>query len=145
MQKSPYSILLAVTLIFAVLAFAQDQPKAQIKHVSIKPTSAASGDEMYKNYCASCHGPEGKGNGPAASALKAAPADLTTLSKNNGGKYPAMKVSSILHGEEALPAHGSKEMPIWGNLFWTMSAGHQAEVQQRIANLNKHLELLQQK
>src|SRR5215470_12548599 len=145
MQKHVYVTVLIVSLIFGVVAFAQDQPKAQIKHVPIKATSAASGEEMFKNYCASCHGTDGKGNGPAASALKAAPADLTALGKGNGGKYPAMKVSSILHGEDALAAHGSKEMPIWGNLFWAMSGGHQAEVQQRIANLNKYLESLQQK
>ncbi len=143
MQKSAYWTVLIAILVFAVVAFAQDQPKTQIKHVPIKATSAASGEEMYKNYCASCHGGDAKGNGPAASALKAPPTDLTRLAKNNGGKYPAMKVASILHGEEALPAHGSKEMPIWGNLFWTMSGGHQAEVQQRIANLNKYVESLQ--
>jgi mono/diheme cytochrome c family protein len=145
MQKSGYWTVLIITLIFAIVAFAQDQPKAEIKHVPIKATSAASGEEMYKNYCASCHGAAGKGNGPAASALKTPPPDLTALAKGNGAKYPAMKVSSVLHGEEALPAHGSKDMPIWGNLFWTMSGGHQAEVQQRIANLNKYLESLQQK
>jgi len=143
MQKSVYVTVLIVSLVFAVVAFAQDQPKAQIKHVPIKATSAASGDEMYKNYCASCHGADAKGSGPAASALKAAPPDLTALAKGNGGKYPAMKVSSVLHGEETLTAHGSKDMPIWGNLFWTMSGGHQAEVQQRIANLNRYLESLQ--
>ncbi len=143
MQKSAYWTVLIAILVFAVVAFAQDQPKTQIKHVPIKATSAASGEEMYKNYCASCHGADAKGNGPAASALKTPPTDLTVLTKNNGGKYPAMKVASILHGEEALPAHGSKEMPIWGNLFWSMSGGHQAEVQQRIANLNKYVESLQ--
>lgn len=143
MQKRVYVTVLIFSLIFAVVAFTQDQPKTEIKHVPIKATSAASGEEMYKNYCASCHGVDGKGNGPAASALKTPPPDLTALAKSNGGKYPAMKVSSVLHGEEVLAAHGSKDMPIWGNLFWTMSGGHQAEVQQRIANLNKHLESLQ--
>src|SRR5215470_19038933 len=143
MQKHVYVTVLIVSLICAIVVFAQDQPKAEIKHVPIKATSAASGEEMYKNYCASCHGADGKGNGPAASALKTPPPDLAALAKGNGGKYPAMKVSSILHGEEVLAAHGSKDMPIWGNLFWTMSGGHQAEVQQRIANLNRYLESLQ--
>lgn len=145
MQKNAYLTVVILTLMFAIVAFAQDQPKAQIKHVPIKATSAASGEEMYKNYCASCHGAVGKGDGPAASALKTPPPDLTSMSKKNDGKYPAMKVASILHGEEVLPAHGSKEMPIWGNLFWSMSGGHEAEVQQRIANLNKYVESLQKK
>lgn len=143
MRKSLTVVIVA--LVFAVIAFAQDQSKTQIKHVPIKATSAASGSEMYKNYCASCHGADAKGNGPAASALKAPPTDLTSLAQKNGGKYPAMKVASILHGEETLPAHGSKEMPIWGNLFWSLSGGHQAEVQQRVANLNQYVESLQKK
>ncbi len=100
---------------------------------------------MYKSYCAACHGADALGNGPAAEALKVPPPDLTTLSQKNGGKYPAMKVSAILRGEEVLAAHGTKEMPIWGNLFWSMSGGHAAEVQQRITNLNHYLESLQKK
>ena len=100
----------------------------------MKPTSASSGSEMYKSYCASCHGPEGKGNGPAAEALKVPPTDLTALAQKNGGKYPAMKVAAVIRGEDSTAAHGSKEMPIWGDLFWKMSGGHEGEVQQRVAN-----------
>ena len=89
---------------------AQDQPKKTIEHTTIKPASAASGKEMYISYCAVCHGTDGKGGGPAASALKTPPADLTVLSKNNGGKYPAMKVTSAIRGTNDLPAHGSKRV-----------------------------------
>jgi mono/diheme cytochrome c family protein len=138
-------IILAVFVGMGVMASAQDQPKAEIKRVPIKETSPASGPEMYKAYCAVCHGTDGKGNGPAAEALKVPPTDLTTLATKNGGKYPAMKVSAIIRGEQVLAAHGTKEMPIWGNLFWSMSGGHEAEVQQRIANLNKYMESLQKK
>jgi len=137
--------MLAVLIVMAILASAQDQPQAEIKHVPIKPTSAASGQEMYKSYCAACHGADAKGNGPAAEALKVPPTDLTAMAVKNGGKYPAMKVSAILRGEETLAAHGTKDMPIWGNLFWNMSGGHEAEVQQRVTNLNKYLESLQKK
>ena len=100
---------------------------------------------MYKTYCAVCHGTDGTGNGPAAEALKIPPTDLTALAVKNGGKYPALKVAAIIRGEQVLAAHGTKEMPIWGNLFWSMSGGHEAEVQQRVANLNKYLESLQKK
>ncbi|MGA8500243.1 MAG: c-type cytochrome [Candidatus Sulfotelmatobacter sp.] len=123
----------------------QDQPKTTIQHVTIKATSAASGKEMYTSYCAVCHGMDGKGGGPAASALKTPPADLTVLSKNNGGKYPSIKVTSILRGTSDLPAHGSKEMPVWGPLFWGMSNGNEAEVQQRVTNLTQYVESLQAK
>jgi mono/diheme cytochrome c family protein len=124
---------------------AQQQPSPTIQHVPIQPTSAASGKEMFNTYCAVCHGSDGKGNGPAASALKTPPADLTVLSKNNGGKYPGLKVSSAIRGDVTVPAHGSKEMPVWGRLFGSMSGGHDSEVVQRIANLNRYIESLQVK
>ncbi len=132
----------------AMMAMAQDLPAKdqsgkQVKHVAMKPTSPASGMEMFKSYCAACHGADAKGNGPAASALKVPPADLTTLAARNGGKYPALKVSAVIRGEETPAAHGSTEMPIWGDLFRSMSGGHEAEVQQRIVNLNKYIETLQ--
>ena len=136
--------ILIALVAFAVGATAQDQQKV-IKHVPVKETSPASGQEMYTNYCAVCHGKDGKGAGPAAEALKVPPTNLTLLSKNNGGKYPDMKVASSIRGDANLPAHGSKDMPVWGKLFWGMSHGHEGEVQQRVANLNQYVESLQAK
>lgn len=136
--------VVAAVFVLAIITWAQSESK-EIKHVPIKQTSAASGEEMYKTYCAVCHGTDGKGGGPAAEALKVPPTDLSVLTQKNGGKYPALKVGAVIRGEEVLPAHGSKEMPIWGHLFWTMSGGHAAEVQQRVANLNKYIESLQKK
>jgi len=132
-------------MLFAVAVASQNQPQTTIKHVPVQATSPSSGQEMYKTYCAVCHGTDGKGNGPAAAALKAAPTDLTTLSKKNGGKFPDMKVSATIRGEGNLAAHGTQEMPIWGSLFWGMSHGHESEVQQRVANLTKYIESLQAK
>lgn len=130
-------------LLIAVLVYSQTKP--EVKHVPAPLTSAASGKEMYKSYCASCHGEIGKGNGPAASALKAVPSDLTQLSRNNSGKFPAERVISILRGQATVTAHGNRDMPVWGPVFWHMSQGHEAEVQQRIANLTHYLETMQQK
>jgi len=143
-------ILVFIALIVsACTVAAQDQkpgqPEKVIKHVPVKSTSPVSGKDMYTAYCAVCHGTDGKGGGPAASALKVPPTDLTLLSKNNGGKYPALKVESSIRNESGLPAHGSKEMPVWGSLFWNMSGGHEAEVQQRVTNLTKYIESLQAK
>jgi mono/diheme cytochrome c family protein len=142
--------ILAALAVFAFALAAQDQPPAAstqtvIKHVPIKSTSPASGQEMYTTYCAVCHGKDGKGAGPAAEALKVPPADLTMLASKNGGKYPALKVSAVIRGEEVLAAHGSREMPVWGKLFWSMSEGHNSEVLQRVANLNKYVESMQAK
>jgi mono/diheme cytochrome c family protein len=100
---------------------------------------------MFVSYCATCHGKDGKGTGPAAIALKGPPADLTILSKNNGGKFPAAHVSSVLRGGVEPTAHGSKEMPVWGPIFWQTSHGHAGEVELRIANLTKYVESLQVK
>jgi len=144
-MSARYMLWIAIAFIaVAMLAGAQEQQKT-IKHVPVKPTSAASGQEMYTTYCAVCHGKDAKGGGPAAEALKVPPPDLTVLAKKENGKYPSMRVSAIIRGEAALPAHGSREMPVWGSLFWHMSQGHEGEVQQRVANLNQYIESLQVK
>jgi len=140
-----FTALIVFTSTVAAQDQTQDQTKKVIQHAPIKETSPASGKEMYTTYCAVCHGTDGKGGGPAASALKVPPTDLTQLSKNNGGKYPGLKVSAAIRGEGDIPAHGTKDMPVWGSLFWTMSHGHEGEVQQRVANLTKYIESLQAK
>jgi hypothetical protein len=96
-------------------------------------------------YCAVCHGIDGKGKGLAAEALKVPPTDLTMLAKKYGGKYPSDHVANAISGDLRLSAHGSKEMPVWGDLFWDMSEGHGSEVQLRVTNLNKYIESLQAK
>ena len=137
-------ILPVVGLVLCLAASAQLQQK-QIKHVPATPISPVSGQKMYTAYCAVCHGIYGKGDGPAAEALKVPPPDLTTLARKQGGKYPSDHVASAIQGDLHLPAHGSKEMPVWGYLFWRMSQGHTSEVQLRVANLNKYIESLQAK
>ena len=138
------SIVPVVGLMVCLAVFSVSQQK-EIRHVPVKPTSPASGPEMYTTYCAVCHGVDGKGNGPAAEALKALPPDLTKLASTNGCKYPSDHVTSAIQGEPRLLAHGSKEMPVWGALFWGMSQGHSSEVQLRVTNLNKYIESLQAK
>jgi len=135
-----------VTLALASTTIAAAQgAKTQVKHEAAPLTSPASGKEMFLSYCASCHGKDAKGNGPAAAALKSLPADLTTLAKRNGGKYPVDRVTSVLRGQTNLVPHGDQEMPVWGPVFWRMSQGHEEQVQQRIANLNRYIESLQAK
>ncbi|RLA55809.1 MAG: cytochrome C [Gammaproteobacteria bacterium] len=83
-------------------------------------TAAGRAKADFVNYCASCHGLDGTGNGPMASELKGKPADLTLLSKNNGGKFPYMKIRKTVDGSMetgSLRAHSSKEMPVWGDVF----------------------------
>lgn len=143
---SSHRMIGLVLVCLGVACVAQSQEtKPQVKHAPAPQTSAASGKEMFNSYCASCHGVDAKGDGPAAAALKSKPADLTLLSKDNGGKFPANRVMSILHGQATVTAHGNRDMPVWGPVFWHMSQGHPAEVQQRVTNLTKYIESLQAK
>ena len=145
MSQLRFPWALAVLLI-SICAAALDQTSTPVvKRVPIKSTSPVSGHEMFAAYCAVCHGTNGKGGGPASSALKVSPPNLTLLSQKNGGKFPSDKVSAVLSGTADLPAHGSKEMPVWGQLFWTLSHGSPGEVQLRIQNLSKYVESLQEK
>jgi mono/diheme cytochrome c family protein len=127
--------------------FAIAQPTVPtIKPVPIKPTSPVSGQQMYANYCAVCHGTEGSGNGPAALAMKTPPTDLTALSRKNHGVFPAEHIASVLRFGVENPAHGSPEMPIWGTLMLTLrptSPDERMVVNQRIINLTSYLKELQ--
>jgi mono/diheme cytochrome c family protein len=110
-------------------------------------TPATSGKQMYVAYCAPCHGVDGKGNGPVASSLRQQPADLTLLSKNNGGKFPAAHVVAVLQFGSSNPAHGTANMPVWGPVFANMDKSNaQSDVAAlRIANISRYLETLQVK
>jgi mono/diheme cytochrome c family protein len=145
MLKQKFIWMLGILIIAALAVGAQEPPQKVIKHVPMKATSPASGQEMYTSYCAVCHGKDGKGAGPAAEALKVPPTDLTRLAASNGGKYPALRVAASIRGDSTTPAHGSAEMPVWGHLFHTLSGGHSAEVQQRVANLSGYIEGMQAK
>jgi mono/diheme cytochrome c family protein len=141
-------ISIAAVIVLSSFAVAQNtasQGAPAVKHIPIRNVPSNSGKEMYKNYCAVCHGTDAKGNGPAASALKAAPSDLTLLAQKNGGKYPSAHVASVIRGQASTPSHGSQDMPIWGPLFSSISQGHESQVQQRTANLVNYIETLQAK
>lgn len=84
---------------------------------TVLTTSDLSGAEMYRSYCASCHGIDGKGSGPAAPALKRPPPDLTQLARKNNGHLPDFRILRIIDGYEIIAAHGSRAMPIWGDYF----------------------------
>jgi mono/diheme cytochrome c family protein len=78
-----------------------------------------SGASDFRQYCAQCHGPKGVGDGPVAPALKKKPANLTLLSKNNGGVFPEEEVYNFIDGTKVAEGHGTREMPIWGYAFKT--------------------------
>lgn len=134
--------LVATITVFGLLAGAQTTKK-EMKKVPVSATRADSGMQMYKTYCASCHGIHGKGDGPAAEALKTAPADLAMLKQKNDGKFPSARINQILEGSE-VAAHGNSDMPVWGPIFRSLDQSNAAMAKLRIANVIKYLESMQQ-
>ena len=138
------AVLLAALLLLSTTVAMAQEAKKTIKKVPAPVTSAASGEEMFNTYCAVCHGKAGKGDGPAASELKIPPANLTLLSVNNNGKFPADHVAETIRvGPRDAKAHGSTDMPVWGSVF--ASIGDSSQVKLRIRNLTKYVESLQAK
>ena len=134
-------LVLASALLLAGVCLGQ---QTTIKKVPIQHTSPGSGEEMYVTYCAACHGKDAKGDGPAASALKVPPPDLTTLTKRNHGVFPRDRVYQTINGQTLVPAHGSKDMPVWGKLFHSLDA-HDSWTALRLKNLTDYVEGLQAK
>lgn len=106
----------------------------------------AAAREMFTEYCASCHGLSGKGDGPAAKALKTRPADLTTLAVRNRGQFPEMRVMGAITAGPGISAHGSETMPVWGPIFLEVTgAATEGEVHLKIFNLMEYIKTLQVK
>ena len=101
-----------------------------------------SGAEMFRVYCASCHGEDGKGAGPAAAGLKVAPPDLTLIRARNKGEFPAFRITHIIDGYEVKFAHGSPDMPVWGDYFRDKQRD-EATIALREHNLTEYIRSIQ--
>ena len=109
--------LVALALISAWgLGVAGQQTTGRTPPPSLIPSM--SGGDLFRFYCAPCHGREGKGDGPVAPALNRRPADLTTIAKRNAGRFPTDRMERFVTGDrEPFQAHGSADMPVWGPIF----------------------------
>jgi mono/diheme cytochrome c family protein len=145
--RSEVIVMLCRIVLFSILvastAGAQDKPP--VNKVPARRAIAASGKQTYMHYCASCHGADARGNGPAAFMLKTTPPDLTTLAKRHGGKFPYEYVSDVLRFGTRVLSHGSSDMPIWGPIFGSMDNYDEVAVRKRIKDLSDYLASLQQK
>ncbi len=137
------TVLSCGLLLVVFAASGQGMPSAN--KIQTEMPDVSSGKKTYMEYCAACHGDDGKGMGPAASALKTPPSDLTTLAKRYGGKFPEDYVSEIVRFGKPFQAHGSSDMPVWGPIFGARDKFNEVAVRQRIKNLCAYLATLQEK
>jgi mono/diheme cytochrome c family protein len=116
--------------------------------------AAAAGSEadpsraLYLQYCGACHGPDGRGDGLAATFFRPKPPDLTQLAKRNRGEFPFNRTMEIIDGRNTLRAHGDPLMPVWGEVFqeqagWSLT--RRAEVRGKLMMITDHLRSIQEK
>jgi len=109
------------------------------------PAGPGSGAAIYRTYCASCHGTDGRGDGPVADTLRYAPPDLRRIARRHRGEFPREEVARTIDGRDPLPGHGGGDMPVWGDAFKTRELGFdEAKVRERIERLVAHLESIQE-
>lgn len=143
-------LLLTLAALALVLSAAPLFAETEVEQAPItwQQAALADGEALYAELCASCHGLAGKGDGPAAPALKVQLSDLTLLAAANGGEFPADRVERAITGGLGVAAHGSAEMPVWGKVFESLKPG-QKPVQRwdfartRIYNLTEYLREMQ--
>lgn len=147
-MKKLVTILGAVAfLVLAGIAVAED---VEVKQVPLKYQKVAhwDGEALYTSLCAACHGAGGMGDGPAAPALKNEVPDLTMFTANNGGVYPRERVEDAITGKSRVVAHGTIDMPVWGQMFMDLRPDwnklrRQGFVNERIDTLTEYIEDLQ--
>jgi mono/diheme cytochrome c family protein len=136
---------LVVGLSMVAVAGLAGQPRQDPKPAQEQVT-AYVGSDLYRNYCAVCHGTSARGDGPLADKLKKRPPDLTQFAKQNGGTFPSALVAGIIDGRRAMPGHGGPDMPVWGDAFKVSQIGGSEEaVKARIDELVRYLATLQEK
>ncbi|MCP5083496.1 MAG: cytochrome c [Alphaproteobacteria bacterium] len=123
------------------------------QHSRVFAQEAKPGAGEFQAWCSRCHGLEGKGDGPIAKEIETRPPDLTQLSANNGGTFPAERVRKSIDGRSMEAGHGTRQMPVWGNWFaFDVTAGGllktdkaktQEEIQERIGRITAYLKAIQ--
>jgi mono/diheme cytochrome c family protein len=109
------STLLKVSTIGAFAVGAATMAYAQ--QTGTAGQGADIGKYEYETYCAVCHAKDGKGSGPFSMLLTQKVPDLTVMSKNNGGVFPFNRAYEVVYGIANVPGHGTREMPIWGDVY----------------------------
>jgi mono/diheme cytochrome c family protein len=142
-KLKPQYLLLGMVLTIGPAAAIAQEPTKTIKTVPVRDTPTLDGKTMFHEYCAVCHGDNAKGSGPAADALKKAPADLTQIARKNGGAFPEVKVMRVIQGDDVVAAHGSRAMPVWGTIFRSLGSSQTETL--RVNALMRYVQELQAK
>lgn len=103
------------------------------------------GRQSFAKYCARCHGTSGHGEGPVGDALRVRPPDLTLLAKNNDGVFAAARIERIIDGRDIMAAHGTMEMPVWGDVFRRREGLSEQAVKARIEAIVRYLASIQER
>ena len=106
----------------------------------------SEGRTLYVQYCAACHGEKGDGHGPVAKSLKEPTGDLRRLGERYGTPLPAAQIARFIDGRDYVAAHGSREMPVWGERFediWTAKDSSQGDMHQRVMKIIAYLQTIQ--
>jgi mono/diheme cytochrome c family protein len=132
--------IVGATFVFGtVAAWGQQAPSPPAQQTE-------SGSDLFKTYCAVCHGKSARGDGPLAANMKKRPPDLTQFAARNGGTFPSALVAQIIDGRKPATGHGGPDMPVWGDAFKASRLGSSEEsVQARIKALVDYLETLQER
>jgi mono/diheme cytochrome c family protein len=136
--------LAVLTFCFGIgcVAHAQQTPKTRLQ------VNVAAGKDLFRQHCSVCHGLDAKGNGSlydarsADKSVRVPPADLTLLSQRNTGKFPAARVRDAIYSKGPIPAHGTPDMPAWGDVFYSLKSDPKL-LDSRVRNLTAYIESLQ--
>ncbi len=143
--------LAAVALLVAVAACGSDEPAADASSPASDVVAESAYDAVlagrahYVRYCASCHGEDGTGNGLVAEALKTPPTDMTQIRSEAGGGFPVYDLTDVIRGIKDVRAHGTREMPVWGNIWGPDSGRDESDelVEARINELIEYIRSIQ--
>ena len=122
---------------------------AYVESLQAAPAATAaaapiSGGELFETFCAPCHGASGGGDGPMAAQIKKMPPDLRKLQLRNRGQFPAAAIERIIDGQR-VEAHGSRVMPVWGDVFFREPGGTRVGADARVRALVDYIRTIQER
>ena len=143
LKRPSVSADLRGAMLLAALLLVPGAALAQVPEV-VNSVQTTTGHEVFRTYCATCHGTSARGDGPLASSMTRKPANLTEIAQRNNGVFPTEMVFRTIDGRHPLKGHGGPDMPVWGDVFAkSREAGDDQRVKGVIQSLVEYLESIQ--